>query len=99
MKKGLAKIVVLCSFVMLPCLRTSAGEVKSEGGDWWYVPYPEPFDASKIETTLQFIHVEGNRFVDEDGNTRTFQGVNISDPDKLERNGRWSKAHFQVIKD
>jgi hypothetical protein len=77
----------------------AAGEVKAKGDDWWWVPYPEPFDPSKIESTLQFIHVEGNRFVDEDGNTRVFYGVNISDPDKLDKNGRWSKAHFQVIKD
>jgi len=86
MKKGLAKIVVLCSFVMLPCLRTSAGEVKSEGGDWWYVPYPEPFDASKIETTLQFIHVEGNRFVDEDGNGL----APVSVPEKAMGYGLWA---------
>jgi len=75
-----------------------AGEVKGGGGDWWNVPYPEPFDAPKIETSLQFIHVEGNRFVDEDGNTRVFHGVNISDPDKLVKDGYWSKAHFEVIK-
>jgi hypothetical protein len=76
----------------------TAGDVKEGSGDWWYVPYPEPFDASKLGGDLQFIHVEGNRFVDEDGNTRIFHGVNISDPDKLEKNGKWSKAHFEVIK-
>ena len=100
MKSKSIVIVLLASIICLaPCVLADAGEVKEGSGDWWYVPYPEPFDASKIETNLQFIHVEGNRFVDEDGNTRVFQGVNISDPDKLEKNGYWSKAHFQVIKD
>ena len=100
MKSKSIVIVLLASITFLaPCVLANAGEVKEGSGDWWYVPYPEPFDASKIETTLQFIHVEGNHFVDEDGNTRVFQGVNISDPDKLEKNGYWSKAHFQVIKD
>ena len=100
MKKNSTCLVVMCSIAILaPGLLAITGEAKSSGGGWWDIPYPEPFDASKIETTLQFIHVEGNRFVDEDGNTRTFQGVNISDPDKLERDGYWSKAHFQVIKD
>ena len=100
MKECSTCLVVMCSIAILaPGLPAIAGEAQSRGGDWWDIPYPEPFDASRIETTLQFIHVEGNRFVDEDGNTRTFHGVNISDPDKLERDGYWSKAHFQVIKD
>jgi hypothetical protein len=99
MKKYTVSVFVVCSVVLATSSLLCAGEVKQGSSDWWYVPYPEPFDASKIETTLQFIHVEGNRFVDEDGNTRVFQGVNISDPDKLEKNGKWSKAHFQVVKD
>jgi endoglucanase len=94
------RLIVMCSIAILAiCVSTHAGETRGGDGDWWYVPYPEPFDASKIETTLQFIHVEGKNFVDEDGNTRIFQGVNISDPDKLAKNGYWSKAYFQVVKD
>jgi len=98
MKRHIAFLVMI-SIVLISCSVAVAGEGKEGSGDWWYVPYPEPFDASKIETNLQFIHVEDNRFVDEDGNTKVFYGVNISDPDKLIKNGRWSKAHFQVVKD
>ena len=100
MKKRSSLSVTIClAALAVSGSFASAGDVEPKSDDWWSVPYPEPFDASKLESTLQFIHVEGNRFVDEDGNTRTFHGVNISDPDKLEKNGRWSKAHFQVIKD
>jgi hypothetical protein len=31
--------------------------------------------------TYPFIRVEGNRFIDDDGNAVNFRGVNISDPD------------------
>jgi hypothetical protein len=91
-------VLVALLLILVPPAHAVAGEAASGDGNWWNVPYPTPFDASGLETSLQFIHVEGNRFVDEDGKTRVFFGVNISDPDKLEKNGRWSKAHFQVIK-
>ncbi len=52
--------------VSTPFLAGAAGQ---DGVDWWNVPYPEPFDASGLTTSLQRLHVEGNRFVDEDGNT------------------------------
>ena len=100
MKTTIGMIVLTCIVaIAIPCNQAAAGDWDASSGDWWNVPYPEPFDASGIETTLQFIHVEGNSFVDEDGNTRIFHGVNISDPDKLDKDGYWSKAHFQVIKD
>ncbi len=54
MKKNSTCLVVMCSMAILaPGLLALAGEVQSRGGDWWDIPYPEPFDASKIETTLQ----------------------------------------------
>jgi len=100
MNRKLRVSAVICAALVTTCSLVFAGEVKEgDSGEWWDVPYPEPFDASKIETSLQFIHVEGNRFVDEDGNTRIFRGVNISDPEKLEKNGHWNRAHFEIIKD
>jgi len=67
-------------------------------GDWWNIPYPESFNADGIEDAMPFISVVGKSFVNEDGDTVVLRGVNISDPDKLVKNGRWSKAHFEVIK-
>lgn len=47
---------------------------------------------------LPFITVDGNRFVDEDGKEFRFRGVSSSDPDKLEKQGKWSKEYFEAIK-
>jgi len=93
------KLVVVVVVVLVPVAVVVAGEPAEVGPQWWNIPYPQPFDASGIETGLQFLHVDGNRFVNDDGDAVVLFGVNISDPDKLEKQGHWNKAHFQVIKD
>jgi aryl-phospho-beta-D-glucosidase BglC (GH1 family) len=66
---------------------------------WWRDPAPgqRPFttDAKK----LPLISVKGNKFVDPDGKTVIFRGLAISDPDKLEMQGHWSKEHFVKVKE
>lgn len=44
------------------------------------------------------ISVDGNNFVTEDGKTIVFRGMSSSDPDKLEKDGLWTKGYFQEIK-
>lgn len=80
-------------------LSTSVLGSESSGGDgeWWNHPYPSPFDATDLEMTLDTIRVEGNRFVNANGKTMIFQGVAIADPDKLVRQGHWSKEIFEEI--
>lgn len=80
---------------------TSAFSQDSQGGSqaWWNIPYPKTFVSDGFQNALTFIHVEGNKFVDEQGNHILFKGVNISDPDKLEKEEHWNKKHFEVIKD
>ena len=73
---------------------TASGRV-----EWWNVPYPDAFDASKLGKAPGWLHVEGNRFVDEHGKPVVLRGVNISDPDKLVKGGHWSKRYFEVIKE
>lgn len=63
----------------------------------WDAPYPKPFDAAKLPKRLPAIRVEGNRFVDPSGASVVFQGVNISDPDKLESNGHFDRRLFEEI--
>jgi endoglucanase len=100
MKRTITALVVAVVVVALtPSGTAFAGDTGTSCGDWWDVPYPEPFDAAKIESPPPFIHVEGHRFVDENGTTRIFHGVNISDPDKLQKDGYWNRAYFKVIKD
>ena len=48
--------------------------------------------------TLSHIKVYDNDFVTEDGKTIIFRGVNLSDPDKLEKAGKWNLTHFQEAK-
>lgn len=50
------------------------------------------------QTALPKISVKGNEFVDESGKVFVFRGLNISDPDNLERSGHWTKAHFEEVK-
>lgn len=50
--------------------------------------------------TMPRITVQGNKFVTaDDGKVVQFRGIATSDPDKVERQGHWNKAHFQHIKD
>jgi aryl-phospho-beta-D-glucosidase BglC (GH1 family) len=48
---------------------------------------------------LPLISVKGNKFVDPDGNTVLFRGLAVSDPDKLDMQGHWSRDYFVKIKD
>jgi endoglucanase len=47
---------------------------------------------------MGWIKVEGNKFVNEKGKAIVFRGVNISDPDKLEKIGKWDKKYFEEAK-
>lgn len=76
----------------------SAGHKHAKPGEWWNTPYPDRFDSSQLKNNLSLIRVKGNKLLTEQGETFIFRGVNISDPDKLSKNGKWSKAHFEAIK-
>jgi len=48
---------------------------------------------------MPLVQVHGNKFVTETGDTLLFRGLSISDPDKIEHEGRWNKNHFEKVKD
>ena len=48
--------------------------------------------------SVEWIRIEGNKFVNESGETMIFQGVNIRDPHDLEEGGHWTKSHFEEAK-
>ena len=50
------------------------------------------------QTTLDFVKVQGNQFINEAGETIIFKGVNIADPAKLVKDEKWSKHHFEMTK-
>ncbi len=74
----------------------AVGTTPSEA--WWTKPYPGPFDAKQLTHQQSHVRVQGNQFVDEAGSVVIFHGVNLGDPDKLARQGKWTKAHFQAAK-
>jgi hypothetical protein len=47
---------------------------------------------------LSTIRVEGNRFVNESGETMVFRGVSFSDPDRLEQAGHWNREYFEAAR-
>jgi endoglucanase len=54
--------------------------------------------ARQAEFSIPFISVQGNKFVDENGNEMIFRGVSFSDPDRLEKEGHWNKRYFEAAK-
>ena len=66
---------------------------------WWNASDIPAFDQAQIKTQLPGVKVQGNKLVTEQGKTLVLRGVNISDPDKLVKNGHFNLKHFEVIKD
>ena len=89
---------VVVGLLVAPAILASEAQPRAPEVPWWDVPYPQPFDAAALPKTLPRLRVEGNRFVDEQGRAVVLHGVNISDPDKLVKQGKWSKAHFEAIR-
>lgn len=48
---------------------------------------------------MPLISVDGNKFVDPEGNPVLFRGLAISDPDKIEQQGHWNQHHFETIRE
>lgn len=66
---------------------------------WWNASDIPAFDQAQIKTQLPAVKVQGNKLVTEQGKTLVLRGVNISDPDKLAKDGHFNLKHFDVIKD
>ncbi|MCB0641498.1 MAG: cellulase family glycosylhydrolase [Phaeodactylibacter sp.] len=72
--------------------------VIEERSDWWNEEWLSPYDGIGKQKKLPQISVKGNQFIDPSGETVIFRGLSISDPDKIVKDGHWSKAHFEAIK-
>jgi hypothetical protein len=66
---------------------------------WWRDRGPGDRPYTVDNKKMPLIAVKGNQFVDPDGKAVLFRGLAISDPDKLEMQGHWSRAHFEKVKD
>ena len=50
------------------------------------------------QNDLPRIQVKGNKFVNDNGAIITFQGLNVADPDKLDKEGKWNEMLFKELK-
>lgn len=50
------------------------------------------------QNALPLLKVQGNKIVNDKNETLVFHGVNLSDPDKLDKAGKWTKDYFQQAK-
>jgi endoglucanase len=80
---------MLLGMLMVPNLMGQEERPWFQGGPW---ERPVPNPQAKI---LPLIRVEGKRLVDPDGKELLLRGLAISDPDKLERQGHWSRRYFE----
>src|SRR5581483_6606104 len=97
MKWIILGLVVAAAFRPVP----SPAQTANPGADdhqWWRDRALGPYRSAQTNQ-LPLIRVRGNKFVDPDGQPVLFRGVSIADPDKLEHQGHWNKAHFEKIRD
>jgi endoglucanase len=58
---------------------------------------PSPADDGTA-ATRRGVRIAGNRFLDAAGRTLVFRGVALADPDKMQREGHWTKRTFEEVK-
>jgi endoglucanase len=91
--KHLLTVILLAAVISLPDLTAQ------EARPWYYgVPSVQPQPDPKAKT-LPLVKVQGNHFITEDGTKILFRGLSISDPDKIERQGHWNRAHFEQVRE
>ena len=56
------------------------------------------YNSSIYSQDLPWIKVDGNQFVNENGEIILFKALNSSDPDKLDKDGHWDQEYFSQIK-
>jgi hypothetical protein len=71
---------------------------KPDAREWWNARHPGAPLNTPDAKKLPRVSVRGNRFVDPQGKLLLFKGLSISDPDKIEYQGHWGKAHFEKVK-
>lgn len=92
-------IALLASCAAAPvCAADTQAAAWAQGEGWWNTSDYPAFDRKQIQAQLPLVKVQGNRFVNARGEVVVFRGVNISDPDKLVKEGHFTRKHFEVIK-
>ncbi len=87
------KTSVFLIFVMFLWSNLACAQTPNTKTDWWNIPYPTTFDKTQLRQQTR-IRVQGNQFIEENGKPFIFRGVNITDPDKLQKQKQWQKGIF-----
>lgn len=94
----LALCLIFLMSVQIAGSQEKPAQKKPPAREWWYARHPgDPLNSPNARK-LPRISVRGNRFVDPQGNPVLLKGLSISDPDKIEYQGHWGKAHFEKVK-
>ena len=89
---------ILSIFIISCCTSAIAQETdQNEKRKWWQGGQWQRPKPNLEKTVLPLVSVQGNRFVNSEGDTILFRGLAISDPDKLEAQGRWNREHFEQV--
>ncbi len=86
-------IFLLLTSIILPLQAQNQKKPWYEGGSW------SRREENPLAKKMPLIRVEGNKFINSEGDTILFRGLAISDPDKIEGQGHWNKEHFEHVKE
>ena len=92
-----SRILILLLFLLAVVFSSTT---QSQENKPWFQGGPRQFLKPNAKAkVLPLIMVKGNKFVNIKGDTILFSGLSISDPDKIEQQGHWNKAHFEQVKE
>jgi aryl-phospho-beta-D-glucosidase BglC (GH1 family) len=94
MKNSLPKILAVLVFAIAAQTMTAQAPKVHE---WWHDTWPGGEYKGTDAKKLPQISVSGNHFADPQGKTVLFRGLNISDPDKIAKQGHWNRELFVKI--
>jgi len=92
-------VVALALGGISACQHICLAQAKSPRYYWWNQPPAVPQPEVPGAKVLPSISVRGNRFVNTSGDTVVMRGLATSDPDKLERQGHWTRELFAKLHD
>jgi endoglucanase len=100
MKKSfVSTVLVTIILVGIPWCSKQTGAQTKPYHEWWNDQNVGAPAVNPNAAALPRIIVKGTRFVTARGDTVLFRGLAISDPDKIEHQGHWSKNHFVKVKE
>jgi len=100
MKISLQTVFIFVAVFVSLHILSAQPQAKATGyHEWWYDQNPGARASDPNAKKLSLVRVEGNKFVNEHGDTVFFRGLAIADPDKIEHEGHWNKELFVKVRE